>query len=182
MERGGFDPMLIFLWIGFLGAWLLFAGPVYQAALELREQGFSEEDGDRFRERLESLPPQPRISAWWWLVPPVAYLLHRRRSREWQAKALEVLDREDLERFITFQNKAAGWLLVGGGALAIAIKETAELIGEYDWSWWLLVPMLLVPFLVSVGFTMNRMRREMAIKGELGPDGRPAGGKPRRRD
>ena len=25
-------------WSGFLGAWLLFAGPVYQAALELREQ------------------------------------------------------------------------------------------------------------------------------------------------
>ena len=25
-------------WVGFIGAWLLFVGPVYQSALELREE------------------------------------------------------------------------------------------------------------------------------------------------
>lgn len=169
MEGGeSFDPMLVFLWIGFVGAWLLFAGPVYQAALELREQGFDRDDGDRLREQMASLPAPARISPWWWLLPPVAYLLHRRAGREWRARAVEVLDQEDLERFVTFQNKAMGWLLVGAGALAIAAKETAELIDEYHWSWWLLIPMLLVPFLVSVGFTMNRMRREIEMTGVSG--------------
>ena len=31
-------------WCAFLGAWLLFAGPVLQAALELREQQLSREE------------------------------------------------------------------------------------------------------------------------------------------
>ncbi len=181
MADDGFDPMIVFLWFGFVGAWLLFAGPVYQAALELREQGFDPEEGDAFRERIESLPKPPRLNAWWWLLPPVAYVMNQRRTQHWRDEAFKLLDADALERFIAFQNKAVGWLVVGAGALAIAIKESAELISESDWSWWWLIPMLVVPFLLSVGFTASRMRREGDLKSQVGGNGEPGEPAPRRR-
>ncbi len=156
--------MIVFLWIGFVGAWLLFAGPVYQAAVELREQGFSRDEGSAFRLLVEQAPPPPRLNPLWWLLPPVAYFVNQARRRRWQQEVLHLLDPDGRERFLTFQNKAAGWLTVGMGAFAIAVKETAELIHESGWSWWLLIPMLLVPFLLSVGYTASRMRQDDEAK------------------
>ena len=46
-------------WVGFIGAWFLFAGPVYQSALELRE----EEDARLSMQRvLENTQPPPPVS------------------------------------------------------------------------------------------------------------------------
>ena len=56
-------------WVGFIGAWLLFVGPVYQSALELREE---EDARVSMQKALESAPPPERVSPWWWLLPPVA--------------------------------------------------------------------------------------------------------------
>ena len=47
-------------WVGFIGAWLLFVGPVYQSALELREE---EEARVSMQKALESAPPpEPRLA------------------------------------------------------------------------------------------------------------------------
>ena len=56
----------LILWCGFLGAWLLVAGPLYQAAQELDEQEFSREELATAATRSEA---GDRPSAWWWLIP-----------------------------------------------------------------------------------------------------------------
>ncbi len=155
--------MSLFLWFGFVGAWLLFAGPVYQAAVELREQSFSEDDEAAFRHIAEE-HPRPRVSPWWWLLPPVAYLLIRRRSREHRDAIFHAMSPEHREQFITFTNKATGWLIVGAGAFAIAVKETSDLIEGMGWPWWTLAPMLVVPFGLAVGYTAQGMARTRSLE------------------
>jgi len=156
---------VLFLWIGALGAWLLFAGPVYQAAVELRELGFDEDEQQATRERLREVPrPERGYSAWWWLLPPVAYFLAVRDGRRQRQEVFKHIPAEHRGRFIVWQNKAAGWLIVGFGALCIAVKETAELVEEQEWPAWTLAPMLIVPFLAGVGYTVYRMGRTRELE------------------
>jgi hypothetical protein len=105
-------------WCGFLGAWLLFAGPIYQASLELRELEVQREDIEAATEGISQPPP---VSAWWWLVPPVKYVFERRRNRAFRRDVMQALPPRELEGLITYLNKATGWLMVGAGGLLIAV-------------------------------------------------------------
>jgi hypothetical protein len=67
---------VLILCCGFVGAWLLFAGPLFQAVLELRSE---EIEFDRLRELGTTVPAPPAPSSWWWILPPVAWMKHRRR-------------------------------------------------------------------------------------------------------
>src|SRR4051812_21528315 len=117
-------PMeLVIAIIGALGAWLLVGGPLYQGALELREQ---EIDRDAIGALMATVPEEPRMSPWWWLVPPVAYVKLQRRSRRHHAATMQVLGPEHAKSTVTFLNKARGWFIDGAGAFLIAIKETWE--------------------------------------------------------
>jgi hypothetical protein len=118
-------------WCGFVGAWLLVAGPVYQAALELREQDIAHEE---MQAAVASVPQPPPLSPWWWLLPPVGYVLARRRSTRYREQMLNSLNPQQVEAMVQYINKATGWLLVGLGGSLIAIKETWELSERYEWS------------------------------------------------
>jgi hypothetical protein len=147
---------VVFAISGFLGAWLLFAGPIYQSSLELREE---EIDRDAFEHVQADVEQEPAPSAWWWLLPPVAYLKWRARAtrnRERMMRAIPVAQREKLYSFF---NKSTGWLLVGGGAFFIACKETWELVEAVEWPVWAVAPGILLPFAASIGFTIQRARR-----------------------
>lgn len=148
-------PVLI-AWSGFLGAWLLVAGPVFQAAVELDEETF---DRDSITVAARSVGPQPRVSPWWWLLPPVAFLIQRNRTRAYRQALLEVLDRADIERMVSFGNVATGWLIVGLGAFGIAIKESWELCEVYEWPAWVFALLVAVALTLSFGYTVARMRR-----------------------
>jgi hypothetical protein len=138
-------------WCGYVGAWLLVAGPIYQAALELQEQDVERE---RIQQVTAQVPAPDPVSAWWWLLPPVRYLLAQRRSRRWRQDMIAALSREDLETLVEFIDKARGWLLVGAGGLLIATKETWELREHYEWPqavfWILLVASALAAALNTV--------------------------------
>lgn len=140
----------------FLGAWLLVAGPVYQAAVELGDEEFEREEFDRVQ---SSIIPPRRVSAWWWLLPPVAYLLQRGRGRAYRRQLLERMPRAQLEQFLSFTDKATGWLLVGAGAFLIALRETWELRDEADWPAWTFWLLLVVAVAASLGYTVVRQRR-----------------------
>jgi hypothetical protein len=141
-------------WCSFLGGWLLFAGPILQAALELREQ-------ESFREQFEAahalVEREPPVSAWWWLVPPVYYWLNHRRSARMNDAMVKLLSPEQMSGLVDYVNKAAGWLFVGGGGLLIAVKET-WLLSEHDgWSLAVYWPLVVVMIAASVGNAAGRM-------------------------
>jgi hypothetical protein len=127
------------IWCGFLGAWLLVAGPVYQAVLELRAERI---ESDRLRRAAHEVTPPSPVSPWWWLLPPVKLVLERRRRERHQDLVVSHLSDEDYEALRSFINKATGWLLVGSGGLLIAAKETFELVEHEEWptaAFWVLV-------------------------------------------
>jgi hypothetical protein len=151
-------------WVGFLGAWLLVAGPVYQASLELRAEDV---EIGRIRELTTTVPPPPPISNWWWLLPPVRYWLEHRRSDVHRHLIVDAMRDDDYISLTQFMNKAWGWLLVGAGGFAIAAKETYELVEHYEWeiAWfWVLVVLMTA---LSIGQTVartSRSERELAAR------------------
>ena len=76
---------------------------------------------DRVSDRL---PAPPKVSNWWWLLPPVRMVLSSRRSNEYRDSVLAQLSTEDLELITRYINIARRWTLVALGALLIALKET----------------------------------------------------------
>jgi hypothetical protein len=106
-----------------VGSWLLVAGPVYQAALELMNSDF------RFAQLRELTKgvSAPKVSRWWWLLPPVRMVLKRVQMSRYQAAVFNKLGREQREAMMTFSNKSVGWLYVAGGGFLLAMNETHEL-------------------------------------------------------
>ncbi|MEX0428349.1 hypothetical protein AB3X52_12025 [Nocardioides sp. DS6] len=150
----------LILWCGFVGAWLLVAGPVYQAVLELREEDV---ERDRIAAAAHEVDPVPRLSPWWWLLPPAAYLVNRRRQDRFRRAVVDRLSDEDLEAFLSFVNKAQGWLLVGLGGFLIAAKETWELVEGNEWATWIFWVLLVAGAGVAVGHAAVRSARERVI-------------------
>jgi prophage maintenance system killer protein len=120
-------------WFGFVGAWLLVAGPINQAAIELEDEDFRRED---FARAVARTPRPPRVSRWWLLLPPVAYVLHARRARRQQAVLLDALSPSQVEQLMHFRDTASAWLFVASGAALIAVSETWGLREEYEWPAW----------------------------------------------
>ncbi|RYU13431.1 hypothetical protein [Nocardioides iriomotensis] len=147
----------LILWCSFLGAWLLVAGPVYQAVLELQEE---ELEFDRVRGLASAVPAPPPLSRWWWLVPPARLLLSRRRQDVHRRAVVDALSDADHEVLVSYIGKARGWLIVGAGAFLIACKETWELVEGHHWPeawWWVLVPLMA---LLSVAWTVGNAVRQ----------------------
>jgi hypothetical protein len=147
-------------WAGFAGAWLLVAGPLFQAAVELRDEVL---DREQFEQLKTDLPPRERISGWWWLLPPVAYYKNRTRNDRYQKAMMAALPRSAREQFVGFMNKATGWFTVAAGAFLIALKETWELVELYELPvaiYWVAVVLLTV---AAIANTVTRMVRADAI-------------------
>ena len=145
----------VIAWSGFLGAWLLVAGPLFQAAVELDAQ----EDRRGGVTRLARQTERPRLSPWWWLLPPVAYALQRRRQRDVRRQLFDALTAEELEGFVEFTSVATGWALVAAGAFFIAVKETYELAELYEWPLGVFVALLVVMLAVCAANTVVRVRQ-----------------------
>jgi hypothetical protein len=149
-------------WCGFFGAWLLFAGPFYQAQTELDEEA---READEFEKVMRAVPPPPAPSGWWWLLPPVAYVLHALRAREHRKLMRASLTADQNKQLLHFSEKAVGWLLVAGGAALIAVNETWTLDRAYGWGtlvFWLVVAVMLA---ASLSFTASRARLRHAVLG-----------------
>ena len=143
-------------WSGFVGAWLLVAGPLFQAAVELDEQADRRTGVSR---AVRELGERPRVSPWWWLLPPVAYVKQVRRQREYRRQVFDALTPEQVEGFVEFTSVATGWSMVAAGAFFIAVKETYEVVELYAWSLWVFALLLLVMLVLCAGNTVVRVRR-----------------------
>jgi hypothetical protein len=141
-------------WAGFLGAWLLVAGPLYQGALELLEQDI---DREGINASIARMPRPEPPSPWWWLLPPVMYLIRRQRGKAFRRAALAQLTQAQREQSTSFINKAAGWFTVALGAALLAAQQTWQVINRQHWPGWLFWILIIVMLGVSVLNTALRM-------------------------
>ena len=146
------------VWCGFFGAWLVVAGSVYQAVLELSEEEF---EMDRLRAIGSAVPRPEPVSAWWWLVPPVRLVLNHRRGDEHRRQLLATISDEDYAAVTHYVNKATGWIYVAGGGSLIAVKETYDLTEEQRWS--PIVCGILVVVMLGLGLG-NAVARELRTR------------------
>lgn len=148
----------IIAWCGFLGAWLLVAGPIYQAAIELDDEDFEREE---FARAVANVPRPAHLSQWWLLVPPVAYLLRVRRARAHRAALLDALSPTQVEQLLHFRDTASAWMFVAAGAFLIAVAETWGLRDEYGlptWTFWALLAMMLAMCIANTSMRVHRRR------------------------
>ncbi len=146
-------------WAGFVGAWLLVAGPLYQGAIELDEEDVDRDAIEASVARV-SRPDPP--SAWWWLLPPAAYLISRQRRRAYHRAALAELTQAQREQLARFVNKANGWFTVAAGATLLAADQTWQVTERTRWpSWlfWLLVIVMLGLSVLNTALRMSRGKR-----------------------
>lgn len=163
-------------WATFAGAWLLVAGPLYQGSVELDEL-------DVDREAIEGIKAsavqtaQGRPSPWWWLLPPVMYVLHRRWTQEFRQATVVQLTEVQREQFISFRNKATGWFTVAAGATLLAMGETWQLTEHYDWPVWLFwlltVAMAALALLNTAVRKINDQRTRRYAGAEPAPSAEP---------
>ena len=114
----------VILIASFLGSWLLVAGSIYQAALELRDEDV---EIDRIRRISQNNIHIKKVSNWWWFIPPVKIILERKKNEQYRKAYFDALTAEDSAAMLSFMNKATAWLYVGLGGFLIAVKETYEL-------------------------------------------------------
>jgi hypothetical protein len=148
-------------WALFAGSWLLVAGPLYQAAIELNEM---EVDRQGFSEIAKRLPRPKMPSPWWWLVPPVMYFLARHVNEQSQRAIFAAMNDSQREQFISFRNKSAGWLTVALGAFLLAGGETWEIVEHYDWpqwAFWALLVFMTASALVNTALRMTGSQRAL---------------------
>jgi hypothetical protein len=141
-------------WVGFLGAWLLVAGPLYQGALELVEE---ELDREGIEASIARIPRPEPPSPWWWLLPPVMYLIRRHRRDAFRQAVLAQLTQAQRDQSTRFINKAAGWFTVALGAALLATEQTWQVIDRQHWPAWLFWILIIVMLSVSVLNTALRM-------------------------
>ena len=139
---------------GSVGAWALVAGPLYQGAVELSEVKV---DMLAVRSQAQAIPPPERVSPWWWLLPPVAYVLTSRTQNAWRQQVMASLTPQQRVAFVTYANKATGWFVVSAGAALFGIKETAELVAALDWPSLVTIPFVVLAAAVALAFTVQRM-------------------------
>jgi hypothetical protein len=156
---------LVILIGGFLGAWLLVAGSVYQAALELRDQDFAfdhiREAGQQARQTGQQHP-----SAWWWLLPPAKIILEQKHDRAFRKEFFGKLNRTDSEAMLSLMNKSTAWLYVGLGGFLLAAKETYELDQYLHVNLSIFFVVTFILLAASVFNTASHIRRSETILNE----------------
>ena len=146
-------------WAGFLGAWLLVAGPLYQGALELLEEDI---DREGINASIARIPRPDPPSPWWWLLPPVMYLIRHYRSKAFREAALAQLTQAQRDQATSFLNKASGWFTVALGAALLATEQTWQVVARQHWSAWLFWILIIVMLGVSVLNTALRIHGRTA--------------------
>jgi hypothetical protein len=140
----------------FAGAWLLAAGPLYQGSIELGELDFDREGMTEITaSALRATEDRP--SAWWWLLPPVVYVLHRRWTRSFKQAVFPQLTETQRKQYASYRNKATGWFTVATGATLLAAGETWQIVEHYDWPVWLFWLLIAVMITSAVLITAVQM-------------------------
>ena len=147
-------------WAAFFGAWMLVAGPIYQATLELRDEDIEME---RLRTMLSSFKDPPKVSMWWWVLPPVYLYLRHRRTEAFRDEWMASLAEKDYTSLKHYFDKASGWMVVGAGGALLAVSTTWALCAEMDWNVVVFAALVVVMAALAVGYTIEWLRRSRKV-------------------
>jgi hypothetical protein len=161
------------VWVTFLGAWLLVVGPLYQGSVELGELDLDREGIEGTKAVPVQVAPD-RPSPWWWLLPPVMYVLHRRWTRAFRQASLAQLTETQREQLTSFRNKATGWFTVASGGVLLAMGETWEVTEHYGWPVWLFWLLVVVMLVMSLLNTAVRHVNDEHTLHPVGTESAPA--------
>jgi hypothetical protein len=145
----------VIAWATFAGAWLLVAGPLYQGSVELGELDVDREGITG--KAVAAQAAQARPSAWWWLLPPVMYVLWRRWYTTLRQAMLAQLTEIQRGQLTSFQSKATGWFTVAAGATLLAAGETWQIVQHHGWPvwlFWLLIAVMLTAAVLTTAVPM----------------------------
>lgn len=123
----------ILMILAFIGDWLLFAYPWYQAHLELSES-------QRFLNSVRKVATETtKVSPWFWLIPFLKIALERRRAQNILKGTVKNWD--NFQEMMSFLNKATAWMYVAVGGLLNAWYTTYELLDHMHveplMPWWI---------------------------------------------
>jgi hypothetical protein len=158
---------LLSVWVGYIGAWLLVAGPCYQAVLELQDE---EIDHERFERLAEDVPRPVPVRRWWWLLPPVYWMKRRRRSLAYRRAIFDAMGPAEVGQTVRYFDRASGWLLVAAGAFFIGVKETWELVEVSEWPVWLFWVLVVASPLAGIAYALYRLSRSRRIVAQVEAD------------
>jgi len=150
-----------FEWLAFIGAWLLFAGPIYQAALKLQDEDI---EFDRIRAAGSKIERPPKVSSWWWILPPIKFYKELKRGNINRQSIIKALPSEDVEAIISFNSKATAWLMVAVGGLCVACQESYTLTQHNKWNNIVLLLLIVGMFGLSILNLVSRLNRAKEIK------------------
>ena len=142
-------------WATFAGAWLLVAGPLYQGSVELGELDVDRQGIQGKAATAQAAKARP--SPWWWLLPPVMYVLHRRWYKALRQAMLAKLTQAQREQLTSFQSKTAGWFTVAAGATLLAAGQTWQIVQHHSWPvwlFWLLIAVMLTAAVLNTAVLM----------------------------
>lgn len=146
------DEFIVF--IAMLGSWLLFAGPVYQAYIELHDAELKFVEIRKNLYETSKQVKQEKISKWFWILPPLAVIITYIKTQNYRDEVIRHLDRENFELLQKFSEKARGWVVIGWGAFFIAVKETYEFVKELDLSYPIFFTLVIGFALSSFAYTL----------------------------
>ncbi|OFI47693.1 hypothetical protein BG262_08285 [Floricoccus penangensis] len=128
--------------ISFIAKWLLFAFPLYQAYIELSEQ---ERVVGRFTKKSKKYP---KISPWYWILPPLKLELEKKRGIAILSESL--ISNKDFEEAIVFGRKATAWFYVALAGMLEGITAIYELAHAFDYHISFLMLILLSVLMVII--------------------------------
>src|SRR5699024_7283709 len=104
-----------------------------------------------------------RVSAWWWLAPPIAYVLNLRRTNLHRERIVAALDPVQRRQTISFFNKSGGWLIVATGAYLLAVVATWQMVEDFAWPSAIVWIVVAVATVVCIGYTVRQMLRTQRL-------------------
>lgn len=144
-----------------IGCWLLFAGAIFQAALELKDQDIKR---DRIMTARRQVSVSRHVSQWWWFLPPIKLVLEKRQTRKWRREHFKLLARADRNALLDFTHRAKGWLIVSGGAFLAAVVATRTFGIHLQWNGGVIFMLALFLTCLSLLNTILHMRADTRLR------------------
>ncbi|EOH86348.1 hypothetical protein [Enterococcus pallens] len=139
---------------GFLGVWLLFTFPFYQARLELATPTIE------LNQIVETKMKVEKISPFYWIIPP--YKIYKEKQQAiFILKNLQ-LEKNKLYQIMNFFDKATAWFFVSLAGLLNGIYITHEIFEKYEihnpYYFLILIVVMVATGILQVNYRMSKKR------------------------